>query len=889
MPEVRPVELRWRLRTTAPLERTWALLSDTDRFNRVAGIDQSFEEEAQPDGSVKRTGTLRRAGIPLRWDERPFVWDAPRRFAVNRRFHGGPARSYVVSLDLTADPKGTSIDYRVVITPRVTVTRPAVVADARLFTRPGLDRALRRAVAVLDGERSLFDDPPPALPRRAGDLLERGLEGVRSPAVAKRLAQLIHKAPLRLQRQLNPLRLARRWQLPEAETVVAFLDAVAGGVLTVSWELRCPSCRVAKATAPRLGAGPRDVHCPSCNLPFDGSLPDNLVVGFGVDPRIRKIEEPLLCIGGPGRTPHILSQTVIQAGERVQFDVALLAGAYRLRTFPATSTASLQVRADVVGRALSLQLRGGTLSPGLLRAEPGRVTFDLSNELKRPVTLLVERPALEPDALTAGRLLELDDARAAIPPGMLHPDLDVTVTRSVVLAARLVRGGQSAREALATALKAWEPSAILARTDTVVATFNDGIAALRAASLLEGAPHLGGALSVGPVVHRRIDDRDTPCGGTVQRALALADAAAGGAVLVAVADAADAEVAGGLRLDGVQTEPHPAALGPMRVRLAHPARSAPPLRHSPPRMPPAAGLAVDGRYVLREALGGGGFGTAWLAADELGGEVVVKLLHPRLAEDPVQVQRFFNEGRLVRDIVSPYIARVLDHGRGREGHLFVAMERLHGEELWTIMKRTGTLHPARACALAIDILRGLEVAHAAGVVHRDLKPANLFVTRNADGTERARIIDFGVAKSLDSTDPALTTDGHAIGTPHYMAPEQVECHAIDGRTDLYALGTVLYEALSGKLPFEGDHSIALLLARVRSEPRALTQVLPAPLPRSLTSLIMRTIARDPERRPPNAAALRGQLETLLPELRRETLRGVAVVSTDADTVDFTPP
>ncbi|MCO4764401.1 MAG: serine/threonine protein kinase, partial [Myxococcales bacterium] len=841
-----PVTLHWRLKTSASVSRTWALFSDTDRFNRVAGREDRYTERPLPNGQVERTGSMRIVGVKLRWQESPFEWREREGFSVRRIFHGGPAAEYILRVELTPLAEGgTEISYRVDVHPRFAATRPAVIADARLFTKPSLNKALNRAIDVLDGRRALFDDPAPPLPRKIDSRLSAGLAQLRSKDVAKHLGALIRSAPLVAQRELAPLKLAKRWKLAESEVLVGFMDAVSGGVLTLSWELRCPSCRVSKAQAPRLTAGPQDVHCPSCNLPFDGSLPDNLIAAFRPDPSIRTLDIPVRCIGSPAKTPHLLAQHIIVPRQGNVVEAALLPGAYRIRTFPATTTVSLQVRPDVVTHDAAVHLHGGQLTPGLLRLGAGRIRLHVRTTDDRRVTLLVERVSFDKYTLTAGRLLEFDDARRAIPPDLLHPDLSIELKRGVVLAAKIERGGAEASERLERALQTWKPTSLLCRDGVVTALFDDATRALSAASLLDGAYHLGAAMAAGTVVVKHQAGPSEPCGGLAERCLRLASAAPGGAVLVPFDAVDDVQLAQILQSDGVTSDRLDLAdrAAALQVHLAHPARTSPPLQAGGPAQKVESGTVIDGRYSLVERLGDGGFGTAWLASDPAGAEVVVKLLHPRLASDPVQVQRFFNEGRLVMGLRSDHCARVLDYGRGRGGHLYLAMERLRGEELWQRMRREGCLPPGLVVHIASDVLRGLEDAHACGLIHRDIKPSNIFLCEDPDrahplGFPTAKLIDFGVARSMESADPRLTTDGHAVGTPHYMAPEQVECRTIDGRTDLFALGCMLYECLSGKLPYKGDSTMALLLARIRDDPTPLHTVMPYALPSPFSAVIM---------------------------------------------------
>ena len=336
---LRPAELRWQLTANAPIQRCWRLLSDTDRFNRVANFKHQFEDKLLPQGGVESTGRDWHAGIPLKWTESPHTWQAPERFRIHRTFIGGPAREYTVDLALSADGDSkTKITYLVRVWPRVALLRPVVLADLRMFVRSGIDKALRRAVSYLNGEIKHFDDPPPKLSIRADKRLRLGLANLQSTELRQRIYKMIGNMPLHLQQKLNPLKLAVAWKAEPEETLSAFIEAVNHGVLRLNWSLRCPSCRTNIVELPRLTAGPEERHCDSCNLPFDGSMPDNLVATFQPDPSIRPLSVSRRCVGSAGRTPHVLFQRDLKPMTRVKLTLPLLAGGYRIRTIPSTST-----------------------------------------------------------------------------------------------------------------------------------------------------------------------------------------------------------------------------------------------------------------------------------------------------------------------------------------------------------------------------------------------------------------------------------------------------------------------------------------------------------------------------------------------------------------------
>ena len=276
----------------------------------------------------------------------------------------------------------------------------------------------------------------------------------------------------------------------------------------------------------------------------------------------------------------------------------------------------------------------------------------------------------------------------------------------------------------------------------------------------------------------------------------------------------------------------------------------------PPTGPsPAAGLAVGallgGRYRLEKQIASGGMARVWLGTDEvLRRSIAVKVLHQHLADDDKFVARFRHEAIAVARLSHPSIVNVYDTCSD-DGIEAIVMELVRGRTLRQRLDE-GAVDPWSAANIAAQVAGALSVAHAAGLVHRDIKPANILLSE--DG--RVKVGDFGIAKAAESAD--LTQEGSFLGTAKYLAPEQVEGKPVDGRTDLYGLGVVLYEMLCGRVPFEADTSSATALARLHSDPQRPRLVRPG-IPRELESITMRLLARSPDARYRTAADARGAL------------------------------
>ena len=259
-----------------------------------------------------------------------------------------------------------------------------------------------------------------------------------------------------------------------------------------------------------------------------------------------------------------------------------------------------------------------------------------------------------------------------------------------------------------------------------------------------------------------------------------------------------------------------------------------------------------GRYRQNQVLAHGGMATVELALDtELDRPVAIKRLAEHLAANDEFKQRFVREARLAARLSHPNIVGVYDVGE--EGGLpFIVMEYVEGETVADLLRHRGRLEPDEAVALALQACAGLEAAHQAGLVHRDVKPQNLLVTPG--GT--LKVADFGIARSLDGTQ--VTQAGTVLGTAGYLAPEQAAGETVTAAADVYALGAVLYELLTGRPPYVAD-SLAELAARQRKGSISPVRELAPEVPSATEDAVMHSLARDPAYRPPSAAALAGEL------------------------------
>jgi eukaryotic-like serine/threonine-protein kinase len=278
------------------------------------------------------------------------------------------------------------------------------------------------------------------------------------------------------------------------------------------------------------------------------------------------------------------------------------------------------------------------------------------------------------------------------------------------------------------------------------------------------------------------------------------------------------------------------------------------------------GTLLDGKYRLVRLLGQGGMGEVYEGEHNvIGRRVAVKFLLGEYARHPEVALRFVNEARAAGSIAHENIAAVHDVGALPDGTQYLVMEFLDGEDVDKLVQREAPLPVARAAFIVIQVCRGLDLVHQRAVIHRDLKPANLFLSKRADKTDLVKILDFGVAKIDPADRRGATRTGAAIGTAHYMSPEQArgERH-IDHRSDLYSLGVILYELLSGKKPHDGD-SLLQILHKVMTQPPIPLETARPGLPGALYTVVRRALAPDPAQRFATAADMG---DALLPFMGR---------------------
>ncbi len=291
------------------------------------------------------------------------------------------------------------------------------------------------------------------------------------------------------------------------------------------------------------------------------------------------------------------------------------------------------------------------------------------------------------------------------------------------------------------------------------------------------------------------------------------------------------------------------------------------------------GTVLSGRYKLEAKLGSGGMSTVYLANDgTLDRAVAVKVMHREMSEQPDQLERFRQEARAVAKLSHPNVVAVIDAGEDG-GHPYIVFEYVEGETLKQRIARLGALDTQEALAYAIEIARGLTVAHARNMVHRDIKPQNVLI----DAEGRAKLTDFGISRQLEQD--GMTATGRVLGTTDYVAPEQAMGHAVDPRSDIYSLGVVLYEMLIGQVPFHADSQVGVAMKHVNEELPDVQKRRPE-ISAAAALVVERATTKDPAQRYQEVGEMIDDLSTAL---EVEAARAGSTTGEATSVLDAVPP
>jgi class 3 adenylate cyclase len=583
------VQYEWVWELEASPRELWPYVSNTERLNRAVGLPAvEFTTQGEPGRGVRRQGKIRKLGLTIAYEEHPFEWVEGRKLGVLREFSSGPLKWLVTVTELAPRAAGgTTLTHRVWVEPHGLLGRTAAAVEIGAKGRRGVDRVYRRIDAALTGKlgrRELVDpfEEPARLagPRRRrlelllDRLTARGVE----PALAERLGDFLGHAPAHEVARIRPLALARRLGLDSEQLVAACLHGAREGLLVLLWDILCPVCRIPSEVRDTLRALREHGRCEACALDFELDFARSVEMIFRAHPEVRDTELGTYCIGGPGNSPHVAAQVRLAPGERLELELDLAEGHYRLRGPQLAHVLDFRVEPGVAaGRwDLSLPRPPPPELPRVLRA--GGQVFALANEHDRELVVRVERAAPRGDALTAARAASLALFRELFPGEVLSPGQLVSVATVTFVVTDLDQAGGLYTElgdARAFGLvhehfrllegRIRRGGGALVKTvgEGVLAAFSDTAAAVETALDLQGllaasemtrGLRLRAAVHRGPALAATLNDHLDYFGSTLGQAARILQEARGGEVLLTEAVASDPEVAALLRRRGPEGE-----------------------------------------------------------------------------------------------------------------------------------------------------------------------------------------------------------------------------------------------------------------------------------------------------------------------------------------------
>jgi len=302
---------------------------------------------------------------------------------------------------------------------------------------------------------------------------------------------------------------------------------------------------------------------------------------------------------------------------------------------------------------------------------------------------------------------------------------------------------------------------------------------------------------------------------------------------------------------------------------------------------------LSGQFKVLERVGSGGMGAVYKAQQpSMDRFVAVKILHSKFTNRKDLVSRFRREARAMSHLTHPNTAKVFLYGQLEDGACYIVMEYLEGKNLGQVVRHEGPMKPSRASAVLIQACGALEEAHQKGIIHRDLKPENIFLCKQGGIEDFAKVLDFGLAKvterEMQPGSLILTQEGMVFGTPEFMSPEQAQGKTLDPRSDVYSLAVILYELLTGKLPFDARSPMEYITLHVQAEPIPLTRRAPdRTFPAGMEAVLQRAMAKDPDHRYQSAAEFASALHTLSPDA--EVLQAMNAIPDRAAALAATVP
>ena len=419
----------WQWRLEAPPEKVWPLVSDTQRVGKAIGFGPwNFKATPDPRGGSSRKGSVSAFGVAIEWDEHTYEWVVPREMAVVRTYTRGPFAAIRQHVLLERDGTGTRLTHAIAVKSHGLLGAFTAALEVGRKTRAGLDRVYRGFDDYLKGAaKASFPEEPVVLAEGGRAILARERDALAAlgydPALVARAIELIERDPDRDVYRIRPFALARRWNVEGVDLLRLFLHATRNGLLEMSWDLVCPSCKGAKERTTDLAKLATEVHCESCNVKFDAQFDESVEVSFRPSAAVRPVSVADYCVGGPGNTRHLVAQRRIPKGATIEVPLELEPGIYRLRGPRNPGETTLEVKE---GEASELSLATGQF-PAEARLAP-RSTLRVKNEQDHEHVVSLERLAWKEDVASGTRVTCLQEFRDMFSSQVFSPDTRIGIS-----------------------------------------------------------------------------------------------------------------------------------------------------------------------------------------------------------------------------------------------------------------------------------------------------------------------------------------------------------------------------------------------------------------------------------------------------------------------------
>ncbi len=435
-------EFVWNLTSTP--EELWPYVSNTERLNRAAGLPSVvFETINDPQLGMRRFGSFKLAGLTIAWEEHPFDWVEGRRMGVLREFTRGPFKWFANTVELISlAGGGAQLRHCVRIQPRNLVGRAVAAMEVGLKGRRSLDKIYRRIDSVISGRlggsstvdafqtpAALARDQRERLHQRGLRLIERGVDA----EIVESLSGYLADASAQDVARIRPLALAHKLQLPETKFLSACLLAATEGLLTLQWDILCPTCRIPSADKDTLREIEKHSRCEACNVAFELDLSKSVELVCRAHPEIRTTDGGTYCIGGPAHSPHVVAQMRLQANERIELELSLEAGDYILRSPQMSQSAILHIQCADLPSQIDLRLTAKSDPRTVIALKNGKQVLMLTNEYDVPVVVRIERTIQRGDVVSAAQISALAEFRELFPNQQLQSGQLMTVAQIAFL------------------------------------------------------------------------------------------------------------------------------------------------------------------------------------------------------------------------------------------------------------------------------------------------------------------------------------------------------------------------------------------------------------------------------------------------------------------------